>query len=97
MKGDFMSKTKRRQHSSTFKAKVALEAVKELETLSKLASRYSIHTNQITRWKKQLKDGAPSIFESLSSTDRSQEQLISQLYERIGQLQMELNWLKKKL
>jgi transposase-like protein len=92
-----MSKTRRRQHSSIFKAKVALDAIKERETLGELSSRHGVHANQIRQWKQQLSGNASALFERTSSGDRSQEQLISSLYEQIGQLQVELTWLKKRV
>ncbi len=57
-----MTKKQRRNHGSIFKAKVALEAIKEEETLAKLSERFTVHPNQISEWKKQLLDGASSIF-----------------------------------
>ena len=92
-----MSMSKRRNHSTSFKAKLAFEALKELETLAALSSRHGVHSNQIRKWKQQLKEGAVGIFEGSTKSDRTQEQLVSELYEQIGQLQMELTWLKKRV
>jgi len=88
---------KRRNFSSKFKSKVALEALKERATLSELAQKYQIHANQISAWKKELLENSHELFEKKrgpeSSFDKSKEAL---LYQQIGQLQYELSWLKKK-
>lgn len=88
---------KRRNFSSKFKAKVALEAIKERKTLSEIAQQYELHPNQITTWKKELVAHSSELFEKKrgpqASHDKSKESL---LYQQIGQLQFELDWLKKK-
>ena len=91
-------KRPRRRHSSGFKARVALEALKGQKTLNELASEFGVHPVQITQWKRQLLDASPGIFESGSASrrEREQEQLVEQLYQQIGQLQMEVDWLQKK-
>ena len=90
--------TKRQRHSAEFKAKVALEALKGLKTISELASDYRIHPTQINQWKKQLREGVIGVF-SGSGSDRgkSPEAEVAPLYEKIGRLNMELEWLKKKV
>jgi transposase len=89
--------TMRRRHSASFKAKVALEAVKEEKTISQLASDYEVHPNQIRQWKKRLLEEAPHIFSSRREKEaRDQEQLEAELYRQIGQLKVEVAWLKKK-
>jgi transposase-like protein len=89
---------KRKRYGSNFKAKVALEALKEQKTLSELAGLYEIHSNQIVTWKKHLKEEATQIFETGKSRKTyEQEKLIERLYLQIGQLQVELDWLKKKV
>ena len=90
---------KRKRHSKEFKAKVALEAVKGLKTSSELASHYQVHRAQISQWKKQLLAGLPDLFAYKSNRQKivSEEELTSPLYEEIGRLKMELNWLKKKV
>lgn len=91
--------TVRRRHSSEFKARVALEAVKGQKTLNELASEFGVHPVQIAQWKRQLLDASPAAFESGRSgnrTERAQEQLIEQLYQQIGQLKVEVDWLRKK-
>ena len=92
-----MTKTRKR-YSSAFKAKVALEAIKDQKTLTELSNQFQLHPNQITRWKKQLLDEAQTIFSiKPNNFQQKQQQLESQLYQQIGQLTVELNWLKKKL
>lgn len=89
--------TIRRRHSASFKAKVALEAVKEEKTISQLASEYEVHPNQIRQWKKRLLKEAADIFSRRREKEaRSQEELEAELYRQIGQLKVELDWLKKK-
>jgi putative transposase len=89
---------KRRQHSDQFKFKVALEASKGIKTLNELASEYEVHPNQISSWKKQLLTEGASVF-SRNGGRQQQEQTAreAELYEQIGRLKMELEWLKKKL
>ena len=89
---------KRRKFSAEFKHRVAIEAVSERKTLSELAQEHDLHPNQIVQWKKVLQRDGRSLFQrakSCSDTDDQQE-LIERLYQQIGQLQFELNWLKKK-
>jgi putative transposase len=87
----------RRRFSASFKAKVALTAVKGDQTLAELASHFGVHPNQITKWKRQLLDGLPEIFSDGHRQDlRQQEALTDRLYQQIGQLKVELDWLKKK-
>lgn len=88
---------KRRKFSAEFKTKVAMEAIRGLRTLNEISSEYEVHPNQVTKWKKQLLIQAPQIFKDRKSNDSSREdQKVEKLYQEIGQLQVELNWLKKK-
>ena len=88
---------KRRKFSESFKAKVALAAVKGDRTLAELASEFGVHANQITKWKRQLLDGLPGVFSDGHREDlRQQQALTDRLYQQIGQLKVELDWLKKK-
>jgi transposase-like protein len=90
--------TKRRKHSEEFKAKVALEAVKGVHTLSELSSMFKVHSTVIAHWKRQLLDGAAGIFEGGNGARaKSGEELTGPLYEQIGRLKVEVDWLKKKL
>ena len=88
---------KRKIYSAGMKAKVALEAVKAEKTLNELASAYEVHPHQVKQWKKQLVEGASELFaRGRSAEEKGQEELTTRLYQQIGQLQVELNWLKKK-
>ena len=87
----------RRKHSAAFKAKVALEALKENKTLAQLSSKYEIHPNQISQWKKRFLAESPSIFSGKQKkVEKDNEALEAELYRQIGQLKVELDWLKKK-
>ncbi len=90
---------KRNRPGPSFKAKVALSAVKEIKTVSELSSQFKVHSTQIHQWKRQLLERAQEVFENgRSGTGRAQEQeaVTAELYEQIGRLKMELEWLKKK-
>ena len=88
---------KRRNHSTAFKAKVALAAAKGDKTVAELAGEYQVHPNQITQWKKQLLESLPEIFSRRRRNEQhEQEELTAELYQQIGQLKVELDWLKKK-
>ena len=90
-------KNKRRNHSAAFKAKVALAAVKGDKTIAELAGEYEVHPNQITQWKKQLIESLPELFSrSRHKQKQKQDDLTEYLYQQIGQLKVELDWLKKK-
>lgn len=92
-----MARTRRR-FDGNFKAKVALEAIRGLKTISEIAKQFKVHPNQVTTWKKQLLGGASQVFEdgSVSSKKESDEPQAAELYEQIGRLKVELEWLKKK-
>jgi transposase len=88
---------KRRQHGSDFKAQVALAALKEQQTIQELAKRFAIHTSQIQDWKRRLLDGAAEIFQSPhEKVVARDEPSVAELYEEIGRLKVQLEWLKKK-
>jgi len=88
---------KRKSHSPEFKAKVALEALKGMKTTSELASQFQVHPTQISTWKKQARATLPEGFRRGGATKRkTEEELTAPLYEEIGRLKMELDWLKKK-
>jgi transposase len=87
---------KRTRHSQEFKAKVALEALKEQKTINEIASQYQIHPNQVTRWKNELIEGAGKVFEDKRTKKQDDKPGEDKLYQQIGQLQVELDWLKKK-
>lgn len=88
---------KRKRYSSKFKATVAIEAIRGLRTINEIASEHGVHPNQISQWKKKALESLPDLF--TSNHRRSQEceaQLKDRLYHQIGQLQVELERLKKK-
>ena len=88
----------RKQHSAEFKAKVALEALKELKTVPELAREYTVHPTQINQWRKHLRESAPSLFGRAGRASEGPDPaVITALYEKIGRLDMELDWLKKKV
>lgn len=88
---------KRRKHSGQFKFKVALAAAKGDKTINEIASEYNLHTTQISNWKKQLLTEGPVVFNSSTARQlQEQEARETELYEQIGRLKMELEWLKKK-
>lgn len=89
---------KRRRFSAAFKGRVAREALKERKTIAELAGEYEVHPNQISQWKKHLLDALPEVFSKRSANDRAREErLKDRLYRQIGQLQVDLDWLKKKV
>ena len=89
--------TKRRTFTAEYKFKVALEAAKGTKTLAELAQAYQLHPNQISEWKQQLlKNGAEVFRRDPARQQREQVVLETELYEQIGRLKMELEWLKKK-
>ncbi len=88
----------RRVHPAAFKAKVALEALKEQKTIAELSSMYSIHTTQITKWKKQALDILVSGFGSGQKRQEKEDgDLMAELYRQIGRLKVEVDFLKKKM
>lgn len=87
----------RRQHSAELKTRVALEAIKGQKTVNEIASEYGVHPTQIAQWKKQALDGLPDIFSNKRSDQKqSEENLIASLYQEIGHLKMQVDWLEKK-
>jgi len=87
----------RRKYPPAFKAKVALESIKEEKTSAELASEYEVHPGQIRRWKRIATDGIIELFtDNRQGRDKEQNMIIEELYKQIGQLKVELDWLKKK-
>jgi len=88
----------KRSHPASFKAKVALDLIRETNTLAAIASKYVIHPTQARQWKIQLLNNIEALFSDKPSTAlKEKDELIDQLYKEIGQLKVELDWLKKKL
>ncbi len=86
----------RKRYSAELKAKVALEAIKGHKTANEIASAYGVHSTQIAQWKKQVLDELPHFFSShQGQREKADEALIAALYQEIGQLKVELDWLKK--
>lgn len=91
---------KRRSFAPSFKAKVAVEAIKGVKTITEIAQKHKLHATQINLWKKQLLDGAEDVFldgKSSTPTKPSDEPQSAELYEQIGRLKVQLEWLKKKV
>ena len=92
--------TSRRKFTPEFKKKVALEALKERQTIQELAAKFEVHPQQITDWKRHFIDNSGVAFERAGSEDSrssEHEKLVEQLYAQIGQLKVENDFLKKKL
>jgi transposase-like protein len=91
-----MSK-KRRQHSPDLKARVGLEALKGIEPVHAIAARYQVHPVQVSQWKKEAAERLPEVFARKADQDaEAAKAREKELYEEIGRLKMELEWLKKK-
>jgi transposase-like protein len=96
-----MPKTSRRVHDSAFKTQVVLEALKGAKTLAQLASEFGLHLQQITDWKKQAFDGLPTLLDSPTTkptfSEQQREEIPAPLFQQMGKLKLENDWLKKKL
>ncbi len=91
-------KESRRKHSPAFKAKVALETLKGEETIAQLASRFEVHPSQVRKWKRQIEEGAAGVFGDDHSQKKKDDQaLVAQLYQQIGQLKVERDFLENAL
>lgn len=86
----------RKIRDSGFKARVALDALKERETVGQLAKRHGVHPTQIHEWKRRLVEEASSVFDRGTATKKTEDFETAELYEEIGRLKMELDWVKKK-
>src|SRR5215469_882114 len=88
----------RKRYSAAFKARVAVEAAKQTRTLAEMSKAFQVHPVQISQWKKQLLDGAESLFGDGRRREHDQsEALQAELYQQIARLNMEFEWLKKKV
>jgi putative transposase len=87
----------RKSYNSEFKTKVVIEAIRGLKTINEIASQFGVHPNQVTAWKKQALEELPQIFsQGRARAEKAEEELQAALYEEIGRLKVELDWLKKK-
>jgi len=89
-------KSKRKKHSAAFKAKVAIEALQERETLSEIARKYDLHPNLISKWKSEFLERAPELFQK-KFEEKHSEIDVEKFYTKIGKLEMERDYLKKNL
>ncbi len=90
----------RKNYSGKFKAKVAVEVIREQDTIAELASKYEVHRSLLTRWKKEALEGLPALFSTARKDKKNSndtQNLIEDLYKQIGQLTVENDWLKKKV
>ena len=88
---------KRKRYNAEFKAKVALAALKNEDTMSELAARFGVHPTMIATWKRTLLDGAPDVFDKGQKSRKQTEEHVDELYKQIGRLQVERDFLSKKL
>jgi transposase len=97
-----MSKKKQKLYQPEFKAKIALDALKEEKTMAQLSSEHDMHVNNVLNWKKELVDNASLIFNRSNTEKAAKQELkekdaqIEELYKEIGRLTTEVNWMKKK-
>jgi transposase-like protein len=87
---------KRITHSAIFKAKIALAATKQDKTLSELAAHFKLHPNVVSKWKIHLLENIAAVFQDARAKKKSDDTLVDELYQEIGRLKVELDWLKKK-
>ena len=90
-------KAKRQRHNDAFKAKVGLEALKGLKTVAEIAREYQVHPTQVSQWKSAVRERLPEVFASgpTAQAEEAEKQIV-RLEQKVGQLTMELDWLKKK-
>jgi transposase-like protein len=87
----------RKRYSAELKTRVALEAIKGHKTANEIVAEYGVHPTQIAQWKKQALDGLPDVFSTRANEQhKSDEELIASLYQQIGQLKVQVDWLEKK-
>jgi transposase-like protein len=91
-------KRQRKSFTKEFKVKIALEAIKGQRTVNEIASQYGVHPNQVTQWKRQAIESLAEVFSTKRErVAEDEEALKAQLYQQIGQLKVELDWMKKKV
>jgi transposase len=92
-----MARNMRRNHDAAFKARVALETIRGEKTIAQIAAEYGVHPNQIRQWRQKLLEELPRLFsDRRKRVEKDGEELQAELYRQIGQLKVELDWLKKK-
>jgi len=96
MRESRLMRAKRKRHSAAFKAKVGFEALVGLKTVAQLAREYTVHPTQVTQWKATIRDRLPELFEAPTAASADSERIIAQLHQKIGELTVDLDWLKKK-
>jgi len=90
-------KAKRQRHQSAFKAKVGLEALLGIKTVAEIAREYQVHPTQVSQWKRAIVERLPEVFEhGVTAQAEAAEREVARLEQKVGQLTMELDWLKKK-
>lgn len=88
----------KRSHSVSFKVKVALDLIREVDSVANICSKYGIHPSQAHKWKNRALEGLGVVFtDKVDSESKEKDKIIEELYKQIGQLKVELDWLKKKL
>jgi len=88
----------RRQHPPAFKAKVAVEAIKETKTIAELSSQFGVHPTQIKQWRDIMEQNGATLYnDHHQKKEREHEDLVRRLYEQVGKLQIQVDWLKKKM
>lgn len=90
-------KKERRKFSASFKAKVAIEAIKEQQKIHELAAKYEVHPTQINTWKREFLDNADTVFNKDKAVSKDDSQEKKELYSKIGELQIQVDFLKKVL
>ena len=88
--------TVRTRHGVKLKSDVALEALKGEKTINEIGLRFKVHPTQVSQWKKRLQEGLPEVFGAKRVQGEASDALVGQLYEEIGRLKFELDWVKKK-
>ena len=88
---------KRKIYPKEFKARVAMEALKETKTIAELSSEYEVHSNMVSKWKKVLQDNIGNVFANKNEQEPEAKEETENLYKQIGRQQVEIEWLKKKL
>jgi len=92
-----VKRRRRKRHGADLKARVALEALREQRTVNEIAALYEVHPVQVSQWKKQVREGLVDLFSAGRVRDEKDDQILrDRLYQEIGQLKVELDWLKKK-